>query len=84
MLDVATLSAAPTAIRTRALRAAAVEAGSPAGALSRAQVLAVDALLTGWKGQDAVHLAGGVEARRVSGTLRLVSILRPVDVPGDR
>ena len=70
-LDVATLSAAAPAIRRRALRAAAIEAGSPAGALSRVQVLAVDALLTHWTGQGPAHLAGGVEASRVSGLLLL-------------
>ncbi len=71
-LDVATLLASPPALRTRALRAAALDAGCPAGALSRVQVLAVDDLLTRWTGQGPVHLAGGVTARRESGMLLLV------------
>ena len=71
-LDVATLADAPPAIRRRAVRAAAVQAGSPPGSLSRVQVLAVDALITRWTGQGPAHLAGGVEARRASGMLLLV------------
>lgn len=76
-LDVVTLAEAAPAVRRRAVRAGAVEAGSPPGTLSRVQVLAVDALLTHWTGQGPVHLAGGVEARRVSGTLRLLCAARP-------
>lgn len=73
-LDLAMLAAAPAAVRTRVLRAAAILVGSPAGALSRVQVLAVDALVTQWKGQGPVHLAGGVEARRTAGTLAVRSV----------
>ena len=48
-----------------------IAAGSPAGALSRAHVLAVDALVTDWHGQGAVALPGGVAARRAYGRLAL-------------
>ncbi|WP_426594261.1 tRNA lysidine(34) synthetase TilS [Cellulomonas sp. McL0617] len=70
-LDVDALANAPDAIRRRALRTAMIEAGSPAGALSRAHVLAVDALVTDWHGQGPVALPGGVAARRAYGRLAL-------------
>jgi tRNA(Ile)-lysidine synthase len=50
-LDVAVLAAAPTAIRRRALLVAARAAGCPPGALSRRHAVAVDALITSWRGR---------------------------------
>lgn len=70
-LDVDTLQAAPPALRTRALRSAAIAAGSPAGALVRAHVLAVDALVTDWHGQGPVALPGGIAVSRACGRLAL-------------
>jgi tRNA(Ile)-lysidine synthase len=70
-LDVAVLAAAPAALRRRALRAAALDAGSPAADLHRDHVLAVDALVTAWRGQGAQHLPGRVRAWRACGTLSL-------------
>ena len=70
-LDVAVLAPAPAALRRRALRRAAVRAGSPAGALSRAHVLALDALVTSWRGQGPVDLPAGVRALRACGRLAL-------------
>jgi len=70
-LDVDVLGRAPAALRTRALRAAAIAAGSPAGALHRVHVQAVDALVTAWHGQGAVALPGAVAARRACGRLAL-------------
>jgi tRNA(Ile)-lysidine synthetase-like protein len=64
-LDVAVLAAAPTAIRRRALLVAARAAGCPPGALSRRHAVAVDALITAWRGQGQVDLPGGPVARRV-------------------
>ena len=69
--DVATLAAAPAAVRRRALRAAAVQAGSLAGALTRTHVLALEALLVAWRGQGAVPLPGRVEGTRSCGRLVL-------------
>ena len=63
-LDVALLAAAPTALRRRALRSAALAAGSPAGELFAVHIRAVDALLTGWHGQEGVDLPGAVTAIR--------------------
>ena len=70
-LDIEVLREAPPALRTRALRSAAIAAGSPAGALGRAHVLAVDALVTDWHGQGPVALPGGIVAGRACGRLAL-------------
>lgn len=70
-LDVAPLAGAPAAVRRRALHDAAVLAGCPPGALARVQVLAVDALVTAWRGQGPVHLPGGRVASRACGRLYL-------------
>lgn len=56
LLDAAVLAAAPPALRRRVLRAAALEAGAPATDLTRAHVLAVEALVTGWHGQGPISL----------------------------
>ena len=63
-LDVSVLASLPAAVRTRVLRAAAVAAGAPAGALTASHVWAVDALVTSWRGQGRVDLPGGVGATR--------------------
>ncbi|MFL6073036.1 MAG: tRNA lysidine(34) synthetase TilS [Mycobacteriales bacterium] len=67
-LDIATLAAAPAALRTRAIRIAARQAG--ARALTLAHLAAVDALVTAWRGQGPVHLPGLV-VTRASGKLLL-------------
>lgn len=69
-LDAAVLVAAPAALRRRALRAAAVDAGAPAGELTREHVLALDALVVAWRGQGPVPLPGRVGALRTCGRLR--------------
>jgi tRNA(Ile)-lysidine synthase len=63
-LAVADLAGLPDAVRTRVLRRAAIAAGSPASALSRAHVDAVDRLVVDWRGQGAVSLPGGLVAER--------------------
>lgn len=70
-LDVATLTAAPPAIRRRALLAALRAVGAPGSALGRRHLLAVDALLIGWHGQGPAQLPGRVSARRDCGRLLL-------------
>jgi tRNA(Ile)-lysidine synthase len=57
-------------IRTRVLRAAAVEAGASAGETFHQHVLAVDALVTDWHGQKWVDLPGHLRATRRDGVLR--------------
>jgi tRNA(Ile)-lysidine synthase len=68
VLDIATLAAAPAALRTRAIRIAARQAG--ARALTLAHLAAVDVLVTAWRGQGPVHLPGLV-VTRASGKLLL-------------
>jgi tRNA(Ile)-lysidine synthase len=70
-LDCQRLSLLPRAIRTRIIRAAALEAGATPGQLTFEQVGAIDALISAWKGQGAVSLAGGVKVERISGRLSL-------------
>jgi len=69
-LDVEVLVAAAPALRRRALRAAAIRAGAPAGSVHRTHVLALDALLTDWHGQGPLDLPG-LQARRAYGRLML-------------
>jgi tRNA(Ile)-lysidine synthase len=70
-LDCERLSLLPRAIRTRIIRKAALEAGATPGQLTFEQVGAIDALISAWKGQGAVSLAGGVKVERISGRLSL-------------
>jgi len=89
-LDASRLREAPTAVRRRAVRAAALAAGCPAGHLARSHVLAVDALLTAWRGQGPLQLPGRVEASRSvdegCGRLSLVfnRVTRERATPGGR
>lgn len=68
------LASLPDAIRTRMLKMLAENKG--AGPLTAAHVRALDTLVTQYKGQGAVSLPGGFEARREYG--RLI-IGRPLD-----
>lgn len=69
--DAAVLAAAPDGLRRGALHRAAVAAGAPAGSLTRAHVLALDALLVDWHGQGPVALPGGTAGVRRYGRLFL-------------
>ena len=71
VLDTQVLAAAPAALRRRALRAAALEAGSPAGSLFASHVATLDALVTAWRGQGPAHLPGDLRAARTRGRLFL-------------
>ncbi|TQL66581.1 tRNA(Ile)-lysidine synthase [Nocardioides albertanoniae] len=68
-LAVATLARYPAAVRTRVLRIAALEAGSPPAELTREHVKAVDTLVTGWRGQRWIDLPGHLLARRTDGVI---------------
>lgn len=72
-LDVAVLLEAPAAVRTRALRLAALAAGAPATDLFAVHVEALDALLTDWHGQHRVDLPGSVKGYRRYGKLILAT-----------
>jgi tRNA(Ile)-lysidine synthase len=63
------LRAAPTAIRTRVLRMAAIEAGCPPGKLTARHVDGLDALVTRWHGQRWTTLPGGVRGMLRCGKL---------------
>jgi tRNA(Ile)-lysidine synthase len=65
-LPVVALAEAPTAVRTRALRLVALSAGAPSAELTHGHVLALEELVTAWRGQRWVELPGPVRARRVS------------------
>jgi tRNA(Ile)-lysidine synthase len=69
-LDVPALAALPAAVRTRVLRRAALEAGSPAGDLSAGHVGELDRLVTDWHGQGPLDLPGQVSVARRCGRLR--------------
>ncbi len=62
-VDVAVLAAAPRALRTRAIRAALVAWGAPAGSVSSVHVRAVEALVVDWSGQGPVSVPGLAVAR---------------------
>ena len=81
-LAVDALAALPDAVRRRVLRLAALAAGSPSSELFHDHVLALDALVTGWRGQKWVDLPGHVRGTRAAGLLR-VAALRPDDGPPD-
>ncbi len=76
-LDAGSLAAHPHGLRRRVLHRWLLALGCPGAALSRAHVLAVDALLTDWHGQGRLDLPGGVGVLRRSG--RLVPV-RPTTV----
>ncbi len=61
------LAALPDAIRTRMLKMLAESRG--AGPLTSTHVEALDTIVTRWKGQGAISLPGGYEARREYGRL---------------
>jgi tRNA(Ile)-lysidine synthase len=69
-LEIAALLAEPAAVRRRVLRLAALESGCPATELFLVHVDTLDALVTNWHGQRAVHLPGHVTAQRLGGVLR--------------
>jgi tRNA(Ile)-lysidine synthase len=70
-LTVETLLEQPAPIRRRVLRLAALAAGSPASELFHEHVLALDALLTDWRGQKWVDLPGHLRGVRREGRLDL-------------
>ncbi len=70
-LDVDVLAGLPAAVRGRVLRATAVAAGAPTGAVGQVHIEALDALVTRWHGQQAVALPGGVSGERACGRLLL-------------
>jgi len=70
-LPVELLAPQHAALRRRVLRAAAVSAGAIASELFHEHVLAMDALLTDWRGQKWIDLPGHVRALRRDGWIVL-------------
>ncbi|MEV4411630.1 tRNA lysidine(34) synthetase TilS [Catellatospora sp. NPDC049609] len=71
-LSTAGLRELPAALRSRVLHAWAAELGAPRAALSHRHVAALDALVTGWHGQGATLLPGGIAVARRAGHLTTV------------
>lgn len=68
-LDVAALTVLAPAVRTRVMHLWARDLGAAAGALSYRHIVALDALVTAWRGQGPVHLPGGIQVLRRGGVL---------------
>lgn len=68
-LPVEALLVQPTVVRRRMLRLAALAAGANAHELFHEHVLAMDALLTDWRGQRWVELPGRLRMRREAAVL---------------
>ncbi len=64
VLAVSMLLGLPAAVRTRVLHRWARELGAAGSALSHRHVAALDALVTAWRGQGAVHLPGAILVTR--------------------
>lgn len=79
VLDIDGLDGLAPAIRGRVLRSAALAAGCPGGSLSASHVAALDALVTGWRGQRGADLPGRICVQRRYGKL-LFSGGRPAGV----
>jgi tRNA(Ile)-lysidine synthase len=71
--DVGMLEVEPTALRTRALRQAALEAGGRATDLTAGHIAAVDLLITDWRGQRWIDLPQGIRAIRRAGFIVLAA-----------
>ncbi|MET9019752.1 tRNA lysidine(34) synthetase TilS [Actinopolymorpha sp. NPDC004070] len=70
-LEVEALALLPAAIRRRVLRRAALAAGCPGTDLTAGHLAALDALVTGWRGQAWVEAPGDVRVTRRDGQIRL-------------
>ena len=70
-LPVEGLLAQPVPLRRRVLRLAALAAGAPASELFHEHVLAMDALLTDWRGQKWVDLPGHLRCARSENRLSI-------------
>lgn len=68
-LSISDLSGMAPAVRRRVLHMWARRLGTAGGALSHRHIDALDALVTDWHGQGAVHLPGGIRAVRDRGAL---------------
>ncbi|HWC24877.1 MAG TPA: tRNA lysidine(34) synthetase TilS [Flexivirga sp.] len=65
------LAAVATPLRTRVWRELLRRAGSPAASLGKVHIEAVDALVTGWHGQQPIHIPGALQVRRGAGLIHV-------------
>ncbi|MGB0191159.1 MAG: TilS substrate-binding domain-containing protein, partial [Nocardioides sp.] len=72
-LPVADLAQLPAAIRTRLLRRLALDAGAPPAELFHEHVLALEALVTAWRGQKWVDLPGHLRGARREGRIEVTA-----------
>ena len=70
-LSVEALADLPAPLRTRVLRLAALEAGAPASELFHEHVVAMDSLVTDWRGQKWIDLPGHLRVTRRDSRLHL-------------
>ena len=70
-LPVSGLAELPTPLRTRVLRLAALEAGAPSSELFHEHVVAMDRLITEWRGQKWIDLPGHLRMTRRDSRLHL-------------
>lgn len=70
-LSVRTLENAPRAIVTRALRHAAILAGTPAGTLKFSHIEQVERLINNWRGQKPIDLPDAYKAWREGGIIAI-------------
>lgn len=73
VLAVDDLARQPGPIRRRVLRLAALAAGAPASELFHEHVLAMETLVTAWRGQQWIDLPGSLRCRRRDSVLVLES-----------
>ena len=73
-LPAVALGERPAPIRRRILRLAALDAGAPPSELFYDHVVAMDALVTDWRGQRWVDLPGPVRCTRVDGRIRFLPV----------
>lgn len=69
-LAVTTLGGLPAALRRRVLRASAVRAGAIDAELTHGHVLALEELVTDWRGQRWIDLPGHLRGLRADGVVR--------------
>lgn len=74
-VDAVAFGQLPIALRTRIIRRMCIDLGSVPEDVTRVHVLAVDALVSNWRGQGAVSLPGRVRAAREYGRLVLTTVL---------
>ncbi|QIX28200.1 tRNA lysidine(34) synthetase TilS [Nocardioides sp. JQ2195] len=72
-LPVEGLAALAASVRTRVLRLAALEAGSPSSELFHEHVVAMERLVTDWRGQKWIDLPGHLRVVRNDGNLLFLS-----------